>query len=96
MTNKGITPEIARKIRAANNKEETNLQRIRVNKGLSQQALADISGVSKRAIEGYEQKYRNIDNAKLDILCDLASALDGKIEDILEDEELIKKLKATT
>ena len=95
MTNeRGITPEQAQKIRADKGIEETNLQKIRVEAGLSQQALADDSGVTKRAIQCYEQKYRNIDGAKLQTLCDLAAALGCKIEDILESEELINKYKS--
>lgn len=94
MTNeRGITPEQAQKIRADKGIKETNLQKVRVEAGLSQQALSDESGVTKRMIECYEQKYRNIDGAKLQTLCDLAVALNCKIEDILESEELIEKYK---
>lgn len=95
MTNeRGITPEVAQKIRADKGIKETNLQKVRVEAGLSQLALANESGVTKRAIECYEQKYRNIDGAKLQTLCDLAAALGCKIEDILESEELIAKYKS--
>lgn len=91
MTNGGITPKQAQKIRAEKGIVESNLQKVRVEKGLSQQALADISGVTKRAIECYEQGYRNIDNAKIEALCDLSIALECDISDILESKELIEK-----
>ncbi len=93
MVKRGITPEQAQKIRETKGKEDTNLQRLRVEKGLSQTALAAKSGVTKRAIECYEQRTRVIDNAKLDTLCRLCFALDCKLEDILENKELIEKFK---
>lgn len=93
MKSRGITPEIAQKIRAASGKKETNLQRIRVQRGLSQQALAELSGVTKRAIEVYEQRHRDIDGAKIQTLCDLCLALDCGIEDILENEQAIEKYR---
>ena len=90
---RGITPKQAQKIRAEKGLKETNLQKVRVKKGLSQQGLANESGVTKRMIECYEQRYRNIDNAKLEALCSMSVALDCKIEDILESKELIEKYK---
>ena len=91
MTERGITPKQAQKIRAEKGIAETNLQKVRVAKGLSQQKLADKSGVTKRMIECYEQRYRNIDGAKFEALCDLSLALECDISDILESKELVEK-----
>ena len=93
MKKRGISPAQAKKIRAAKGLEDTKLQKLRVEKGLSQTALAAKSGVTRRAIESYEQRIRPIDSARLDTLCRLCFALDCKIEDILESKELIEKFK---
>ena len=90
---RGITPEIAQEIQEKKGLKLTNLRKIRVEKGLSQQKLAEVSGVTKRMIECYEQGYRNIDGAKFEALCDLSLALECDITDILESEELIEKYK---
>lgn len=97
MTEKrGISVEQAKRIRAEKGlKDETKLQKIRVSKGLSQGKLAKLSGVATRTIQHYERGVRDIDRAKLDTICDLCSALGCKIEDILENEETIAKLRAT-
>lgn len=87
----GMTPENA--IEIYNMHSDNKLKRIRVSKGLSQQALANASGVTKRMIQSYEQGQRKIDNALLESICDLCITLDCKIEDILEDEGLLNKFK---
>lgn len=89
MKKRGMTPEQAKKIREEKGLKETKLQVLRTQKGLSQAELAAISGVAKRTVQGYEQDTRSIDNAKLDTLCSLCLALDCKMEDIIEDKELI-------
>lgn len=71
------------------------LQEVRKNRGLSQSKLAEKSGVNVRLIQHYEQGFKNIDNAKLDIITSLALALDCKLWDILRDEKLIDKVKRT-
>lgn len=93
MSKRGISPEQAQKIRKSKGIEDTKLQRLRVEKGLSQTALSAKSGVTRRAIECYEQRTRAIDNAKLDTLCALCLSLDCKLEDILESKTLIERLK---
>lgn len=85
----GMTPQMALEVYPSGSK----LRKIRASKGMSQQDLASASGVTKRAIQCYEQSERNIDHARLTNLCDLSLALGVKIEELLEDEELIKKFK---
>lgn len=71
------------------------LQETRKEKKLSQSQLAESAGVPRQVVQKYETGYRNIDGAALETLCDLAIALECKIYDILESEELIQKLKKT-
>lgn len=65
------------------------LQAMRKNKGLSQKELANASGVNKRVIQCHEQT-RNIDKANLYRILPIVRALGCSIQDILEDENLIK------
>lgn len=72
------------------------IQQLRKEKGLSQSKLAEMSGVPFRVLQNYEQGVRDIDGASLDRLCDLATALDVKLWDILDSEELAEKVKRCT
>ena len=69
------------------------LQQIRTERGLSQLQLSQLTGIPKQSIQRYEIGYRNIDGANLNNLCKFAAALDCKIYDIIEDDELIALLK---
>lgn len=91
---KGITPQIAREIRAKRGLRETKLYQMRVKRGLSQNKLAEKSGVSARTIKSFEQGENSINGAKLKALVNLCLALDCRFEDILESQELIEKLNA--
>lgn len=90
---RGITPEQAKEIRKAKGIEDTKLQKIRLKKGYSQGKLSKASGISIRTIQNYEQRKIPIEGAHLQTLCNLATALNCKIEDFLENEEIIKKYK---
>ncbi len=71
------------------------LQTIRQHKDLTQKQLAERSGVPLRAIQTYEAGYRNIDGAKLETLVNLAAALGVGVADLIEDEKLRKRVRAT-
>lgn len=93
MLKRGIDPKTAQRIRTEKGIKDTKLQQLRVKRGLSQNDLSIISGVTIRAIQGYEQQTRKINGARLDTLCSLCIALDCKIEDIIDDEKLVNKYK---
>lgn len=93
MVKKGMKPQKAAEIRAEKGLEMTNLQRLRVAKGLSQSDLSAAAGISVRRIQCYEQGTRPIDGAKIDALCDMALALGCRIEDLLENKGTIAKLR---
>lgn len=65
--------------------EETNLARIRREKGLSQSGLSKAAGVNVRTIQHYEIRQRNINRAAGEVLKKLADALGVNITDIMED-----------
>ena len=62
----------------------TNLKRIRKDLKLSQNQLAEESGVNARMIQHYEQGFKDINKAQAITLYKLAQALNCKIEDLLE------------
>ena len=65
----------------------TNLQRIRLERGLSQSQLAKAANVKLRSIQAYEQKNKDINKAQLQSACKLAKALSIRPEDLLEGGE---------
>ncbi len=64
---------------------ETNLKRIRTAYGCSQRKLAEMSGVSLRSIQMYEQRNKDINKAQSDSLYRLAKVLGCFMEDLLEE-----------
>lgn len=85
----GMSPEKALEVFGEHS--DSKLKKRRVGNGFSQQDLANVSGVSKRMIQSYEQGSRDISKAILETICGLCIALDCKIEDILDNEELIER-----
>lgn len=63
---------------------ETRLKTIRQNRGLSQTELAQLSGVSLRSIQMYEQKVNDIDKAQAGTVYRLSRVLGCMLEDLLE------------
>ena len=68
------------------------LREIRETRGMSQQDLADKSGINKRMIQAYEQGYRDINGAKLSTLLTLVNVLNCSIDQIVTDDALIIQL----
>ena len=62
----------------------TKLKLKRENLNMSQADLAEKSGVSKRTIQAYEQRDKDINKASVEIVSKLASALNCSIDDLLE------------
>lgn len=70
------------RIRSAGNPTRLAVQR--KSYGLTQPELANLSGVSLRSIQMYEQKNKNINRASAESVLRLARALHCHMEDILE------------
>jgi len=66
---------------------ETNLKTLRQRAGFSQQALADLSGIPLRTIQQYEQRQKNINQARASCLLMLARVLCCNVEDLMEKVE---------
>lgn len=65
-------------------KPDINLKLRRQKAGLSQKALAELSGVPLRTIQQYEQRQKNINKAQGQALFMLAHALSCRSEDLIE------------
>ncbi len=63
---------------------ESKLKTVRRRCGLTQEELANISGVSLNTIRAYERKSKDINRAQLDIVVKLAKALKCEIEDLID------------
>ena len=66
------------------NRNMTNLKKIRLYSGLSQRELAVKSEVSIRNIQMYEQRNNDINKAQTDILFRISKTLGCRIEDLFE------------
>jgi transcriptional regulator with XRE-family HTH domain len=66
---------------------ETNLARIRKQKGLTQQDLARESGVSAEIISAFEQNRTRIRKASYDTIERIATVLACEMKDLVENEE---------
>lgn len=69
------------KIISINN--ESKLQKIRKNAGLSQSELSKLAGVNIRSIQSYEQNTNSIQKAEYVTLKNISKALGCSVEDIL-------------
>ena len=63
---------------------ESKLKTVRKHCGLTQEALANESGVSLNTIRAYERKSKDLNKAQFDIVMRLAKALKCDISDLLE------------
>lgn len=63
---------------------ESNLKTARKHCGLTQEALANKSGVSLNTIRAYERKSKDLNKAQFNIVMRLARALKCEVSDLLE------------
>ena len=63
---------------------DTNLKRLRKAAGLSQNALAEVSGVPLRTIQQYEQRQKNINKAQNEYLVMPAHVLYSQVSHLPE------------
>lgn len=72
--------------RSENAFSESALKRLRAYAKLSQSELADKTGIPIRTIQQYEQRQKNINNAKAETVIQLAQVLYCEPKDLLEKE----------
>lgn len=74
--------EMDRLIKA--HKKETNLKRLRRNRGISQKELSILTDIPIRTIQQYEQAQKNINKAQANYIFLLAQALNCSPKELLE------------
>lgn len=65
-------------------RSESKLKRIRKQCSMTQEALADESGVSLNTIRAYERRSKDLNKAQFDIIMKLAKALKCEVSDLIE------------
>lgn len=73
--------------RGKKNPNPTALEAARREAGISRKKLSELSGVSFRSLECYEQRKNDLNIANIKTIRALAKALDVPMEKILDDEE---------
>ncbi len=71
------------------------LQKIRESKNITRKELAEMTGISYRSIQDYEQGHKNLSSANATTLYKFSLALGCRIEDLIEDNLLSINKKAT-
>ncbi len=65
-----------------------NLKTLRELKGISRKALGELTGVSFRSIQDYEQGHKDLSAAKAETILKMAKALQCSMEDLISDRDL--------
>lgn len=65
-----------------------NLKTLRELKGVSRKELAEITGISFRSIQDYEQGHKDLSSAKADTILKMAQALNCTMEDLISEVDL--------
>lgn len=65
-------------------KAKSKLQLMRKRTGITQEELAELSGVSASTIRAYERKAKDIGKAQVDIVIRLSQALNCEVTDIID------------
>lgn len=72
-------------------KKESKLKTVRQKAGFSQIRLSDATGVNFRTLQAYEQGTKVFDHARLETILRICLVLNCRMEDILEETDLLKK-----
>jgi transcriptional regulator with XRE-family HTH domain len=70
-------------MRGSKNPNPTPLEKARRGAGMSRNKLSELTGISPRVIERYEQGRTNINDAAVSKVYDLAKAIGVSIEEIM-------------
>lgn len=71
----------------------TKLKIMREKAGLSQSQLSKATGIHYRTLQYYEQGQMSFDSARFDKIISAALVLNCKIEDLIENPDIIDKVK---
>lgn len=85
--------EAPKKTRGPRNKAKTKLKALRVASGFTQLEVAVNAGINLRLYQFYEQGNKPIEGAKLETLIKICLELNCKLDEIIEDQNLVNLLK---
>ena len=85
--------EAPKKTRGPRDKANTKLKALRVASGLTQLTVAVRAGINPRVYQFYEQGAKPIEGAKLETLLKICLALNCKLDQIIEDQNLVEIIK---
>lgn len=68
----------------------TKLKAMRVRSGLTQREVVERTGINAQTYSQYEQGVKNFNAARLGVILNVCVALGCKLEDVIEDKELLK------
>lgn len=85
--------EAPKKTRGPRDKAKTKLKALRVASGLGQLDVAVRAGLNLRTYQYYEQGNKPIEGAKLETLLKICLVLNCKLDEIIEDQNLVELLK---
>lgn len=83
----------SKKTRGPRNQAKTKLKALRVASGLAQLDVAVRAGLNLRTYQYYEQGSKPIEGAKLETLLKICLALNCKLDEIIEDQNLVEVIK---
>lgn len=83
----------ATKKRGPRNQAKTKLKALRVASGLAQLDVAVRAGLNLRTYQYYEQGNKPIEGAKLETLLKICLTLNCKLDEIIEDQNLVEVIK---
>lgn len=79
--------------RGPRNEGKTKLKALRVSSGATQLDVATRAGLNLRTYQYYEQGNKPIEGAKLETLLKICLSLNCKLDEIIEDPNLIELIK---
>lgn len=85
-------PEL-KKTRGPRDKAKTKLKALRVASGHTQLEVATKAGINVRVYQFYEQGNKPIEGAKMETLVKICLVLNCKLDEIIEDQNLVELLK---
>ena len=85
-------PEL-KKTRGPRDTAKTKLKALRVSSGHTQLEVATKAGLNLRTYQYYEQGNKPIESAKLEVLLKICLSLNCKLDEIIDDPELVEVIK---
>lgn len=82
-----------KKTRGPRDTAKTKLKALRVSSGLAQLDVAVRAGLNLRTYQYYEQGNKPIEGAKLETLIKICLVLNCKLDEIIEDQNLVEVIK---